>query len=561
MINELSLIRGQGPSNDGKNETNTTRSLAPPKQSNVANYLNRYAEDEDPVEDDSGDALSGGDAPSGGTNVANYLNRYAEDEDPVEDDSGDARDGELQALDNLPPWELLQREWAPWRTTARPPLNYRQAAQRGVRSTSRLTTTQQDAFQAALDTYIDQMDNSVDWDTLNVRYSTTDIVDYVHKNIPLLTEAREKIETTLGEYLELWRIKQQHHLQRYATDNPNDYDPKLFDLVFTTKRSDTSIGNHLQTYWSGPYTIVELQGSSMVKVIHGILLEGVGGVEAGQDRTTAIVPLIYGASESFSLKNVVHASALQETILNYYRRSQRAYLDSDGTLRTMKLTTPSQPNDATLAARARDQTALRHARHSTTTSAPSDENADEDSMNGAVGSGTPTQPSEEGQLEAAEDCQEADSSDSRTSWATPPAADDIDGPLDEAAGLPEAGHGEVSITKLQDHFGVSRRPIFGMFMDSIPTMGSVVASTTAPHIGLAKVVDDAVGDDYIKLQALDVVEEDGIITTPELSNIDPYNVDYHSTIYVRPTTSTWTRTRGKQLRELLTSLITLLTEA
>ncbi|EEQ99063.1 hypothetical protein Pmar_PMAR019708 [Perkinsus marinus ATCC 50983] len=163
-----------------------------------------------------------------------------------------------------------------------------------------------------------ELDNSIDWDTLNMQYSTTDIVDFVHQNVPLLTDAREKMETTLSEYLELWRIKQQDHLQRYASENSNNYEPKLFDLIFTTKRTDAAIGNHLRTHWSGPYTVVQLQGSSMVKAIQGILLEGIGGVEAGEDRTSAKVPQIYGASESYSLKNVVHACALQAAITNYY---------------------------------------------------------------------------------------------------------------------------------------------------------------------------------------------------------------------------------------------------
>ncbi|KAF4678448.1 hypothetical protein FOZ60_016573, partial [Perkinsus olseni] len=261
-----------------------------------------------------------------------------------------------------------------------------------------------------------EMDSSIDWDTLNLRYSTTDIVDFVHKNVPLLTDAKEDMKTTLGEYLELWRIKQQHHLQRYASDHPNDYEPKLFDLVFVTKRADTSIGNHLQTHWSGPYTIVQLQGSSMVKAIQGILLEGIGGVEAGEDDTTAVVPLIYGASESFSLKNVTHAAALQEVVLNYYQGSQRAYLDSDGTLRTMKLTTTSQPDDALRVARARDATALQHMRQPSPSALRSGDETSRDSATEAVASEPSAQLQAEEELH---DRQEEGQPDSPTIWATP----------------------------------------------------------------------------------------------------------------------------------------------
>lgn len=362
------------------------------------------------------------------------------------------------------------------------------------------------------------------------------------------------MKTTLGEYLELWRIKQQHHLQRYATESPNDYEPKLFDLIFTAKKTDSSIGNHLRSCWSGPYTIVQLQGSSMVKAIHGILLEGIGGVEADEDRTTAKIPRIYGASESYSLKNVVHASALQSVIINYYHQSQRAYIDSDGTLRTMRLTTPSQPDDAMRVARARDQTALRHMR--TTSTSPLQE--------GDASDGQPTTPDvstpcvDEGLSGVENDDYEHSSRSSRTSWLTPPNHAATRGDSVVLSEPPETNYDEVSIDRLRNHCGISGRPLFGKFMDTIPTVQSVVISTTAPHIGLARVIDDSIGGDYIKLQALSMVEKDGIITTPEIEEIDPFNVDYHSVVYVRPTASTWTRTRGKQLRELLTDIASFL---
>ncbi|KAF4721991.1 hypothetical protein FOZ63_009852, partial [Perkinsus olseni] len=340
---------------------------------------------------------------------------------------------------------------------------------------------------------------------------------------------------------------------RYASDHPNDYEPKLFDLVFVTKRADTSIGNHLQTHWSGPYTIVQLQGSSMVKAIQGILLEGIGGVEAGEDETTAVVPLIYGASESFSLKNVTHAAALQEVVLNYYQRSQRAYLDSDGTLRTMKLTTTSQPDDALRVARARDATALQHMRQPSPSALRSGDETSRDSATEAVASESSAQLQAEEELH---DRQEEGQPDSPTIWATPsPGA--TDGQSQQGDELSTTSHPAVS-TKLRDYFGSSRRPLFGKFMEVIPSLGSVVISTTSPHIGLASVIDDAVGDDYIRLQALDVVVENGMVTTPQLTSIDDYVALYDTVIYVRPSASTWTRTRGRQLQELMTKIQELL---
>ncbi|EER03064.1 hypothetical protein Pmar_PMAR001809 [Perkinsus marinus ATCC 50983] len=145
-INVQPLIRGQGPSNNERNETKAATDFgkhSPPPKLDVLDYIQ-------------------------GTGDQVDYNR--EDEDPVEDDSGDLLDDELRILDNLPPWEVLQRDWsldetaplgrvivrALWKTEARPPMNYRQAAQRGARSTSRLTTTQREAFETTLNTYVDR---------------------------------------------------------------------------------------------------------------------------------------------------------------------------------------------------------------------------------------------------------------------------------------------------------------------------------------------------------------------------------------------------------------------
>ncbi|KAF4694593.1 hypothetical protein FOZ62_028990, partial [Perkinsus olseni] len=148
-INDRSLIRGQGPCNHGRNRTSTIsvhqittaeiKGSLPPK--------NGYG-----VSDTTSYGLSD-------TTVANY----------DDDDSGDEED-QLCDEDNLPPWEALRREWAydettplgrpvvraSWKDSSRPPMNYRQAAARGARSTKRLTTAQVEAFQQALKTYLDR---------------------------------------------------------------------------------------------------------------------------------------------------------------------------------------------------------------------------------------------------------------------------------------------------------------------------------------------------------------------------------------------------------------------
>ncbi|KAF4648116.1 hypothetical protein FOL47_003712, partial [Perkinsus chesapeaki] len=275
-----------------------------------------------------------------------------------------------------------------------------------------------------------EMDSSVDWDTLNMRFVSTNVVDFIQENVPLLTEVREKAESTLGEYLELWRIKQQQHLGRYAQDHPNNYEPRFLELIYVTKRSDTAIGNHLRSHWHGPYTVVRLQGSSMVKAVHGILLEGIGGVETDSERTTVVYPPAYGASESFALKNVTHADALQEAVLHYYRRSQRAYLDSDGTLRCMKLTTPLQPDDSIRVAQARDRTALQHMRvpcTTTSTSTPTDITPSRNNSS-FTSNDTPADPPEERLTTHGSTPSPTD-----TTWATPAQGSLVDSPQEAEA--------------------------------------------------------------------------------------------------------------------------------
>ncbi|KAF4648172.1 hypothetical protein FOZ61_003075, partial [Perkinsus olseni] len=252
-------------------------------------------------------------------------------------------------------------------------------------------------------------------------------------------------------------------------------------------------------------------GSSMVKAIHGVLLEGLGGVEADENRTTAIVPLSYGASESFSLKNVVHARALQEAVSNYYQKSQRAYLDSDGTLRTMKLTTPSQPDDSRRVSMARDRTALQHAYLPMPAHLRSEDHGGEETTE-ALPPLSP-RPAHDG-LEAEQE-QEGPSSSSTAfnsplAWATPTPGDTSEEQLQvEGTSPPEqmaeedSSFDEVDITsKLRERLGDSTRPMFGKFTTSCPPVGSLVVSTKAPHIGLAKVVDDVISDSHIQLQAL-----------------------------------------------------------
>ncbi|KAF4651014.1 hypothetical protein FOL47_000712 [Perkinsus chesapeaki] len=166
-INDDSLIRGQGPCNHGRNDTKDTTTLGygvtncsgPPN-----NCVTTVANGDDA---NSGDYTTLG---YGVTNCSgppnNCVTTVANGDDA---NSGDYLDYTSEE-DNLPPWQVLQREWtfdentplgraivhAPWKDSTRPPMNYRQAAARGARCTTRLSSTQLDAFHQALDSYINK---------------------------------------------------------------------------------------------------------------------------------------------------------------------------------------------------------------------------------------------------------------------------------------------------------------------------------------------------------------------------------------------------------------------
>ncbi|KAF4646641.1 hypothetical protein FOL47_005871, partial [Perkinsus chesapeaki] len=81
-----------------------------------------------------------------------------------------ALDVDTDFNDNLPPWEVLIREWiednttplgracvrVPWINNERPPYNFKNAANRGAASVRRLSPDQRQAFEMALKAYIDR---------------------------------------------------------------------------------------------------------------------------------------------------------------------------------------------------------------------------------------------------------------------------------------------------------------------------------------------------------------------------------------------------------------------
>ncbi|KAF4718515.1 hypothetical protein FOZ62_004867, partial [Perkinsus olseni] len=79
-------------------------------------------------------------------------------------------DADVLSDDNLPPWEVLIRQWiqddstplgrasvrVPWLNDERPPFNFKNAAERGAASVRRLTPDQRQSFEAALQAYVER---------------------------------------------------------------------------------------------------------------------------------------------------------------------------------------------------------------------------------------------------------------------------------------------------------------------------------------------------------------------------------------------------------------------
>ncbi|KAF4739780.1 hypothetical protein FOZ62_025379, partial [Perkinsus olseni] len=106
--------------------------------------------------------------------------------------------------------------------------------------------------------------DSVDWDSLKLKYIDTDVVEFVRENLPVLESARENTAISLAEYMDCWRLKQEANFERMAIDGQRDYSPKLYDVVFLSKSPDVRIGHHFDVIWLGPYTISSLKGTATV---------------------------------------------------------------------------------------------------------------------------------------------------------------------------------------------------------------------------------------------------------------------------------------------------------
>ncbi|EER14810.1 hypothetical protein Pmar_PMAR014360 [Perkinsus marinus ATCC 50983] len=334
------------------------------------------------------------------------------------------------------------------------------------------------------------LDGEVNWEVLKLKYLDTDLVQFVQDNIPVLEGARDQARVTLSEYLELWRMKQSKYLERLNQDKDRRYTPALFDVVFMSKGSDLVIGNHLDTRWYGPGTVTSLKGSALVGVTPGIVIPGLGGVAADAQGSAAEVPEVYGVEESFPLRNLKHAGALQKLIYDHLLKGKRVYCEADGTLKWFEYSEEQRRLDGERVRQLRTRAAGKKERE-----------------------GSP----EEG-------CD-----------------------LERSIDIPK-----VKDEGLRKELGVSEVFKLGHFMTVHPPKGSFVVSTAIPYVGLAQVLGEKESsEDCIKLQPMTVVHRDhGLVVAP-VRDKGVFTTTLDKLVYVKPEGSMWTRRRCEDLEELL----------
>ncbi|KAF4647710.1 hypothetical protein FOL46_003888, partial [Perkinsus olseni] len=195
----------------------------------------------------------------------------------------------------------------------------------------------------------------VDWESLRLKHTDVDIIKTLREAIPMADAVKQRTSSTLNDYVDYWRLKQERLLERYAREREGSYIPKIYDVVFTTKAGDVQLGGHLEASWSGPSTVTKLRGSAVVEVTPGIILPGTGGVNSNDDMTEVHVPVGYGEPQTYPLKNVYYASGLHDVIYKYYTKGTRVFVDSDGTIKSMGI---DLNNDLELMRRQRYDTAM-----------------------------------------------------------------------------------------------------------------------------------------------------------------------------------------------------------
>ncbi|KAF4678090.1 hypothetical protein FOL47_005369 [Perkinsus chesapeaki] len=443
------------------------------------------------------------------------------------------------------------------------------------------------------------MNDFIDWDSLKLKFTDTDAVEALRETIPNVEALRKEVKVTLNDYMDYWRLKQERLLERYALQRESTYEPKLYDIVFTTKTGDVKVGKHLDSTWKGPSTIVKIRGSGIVDAVPSIVLPGVGGVKKKDDLNELEVPLCYGQAETFALRNVHHTPALQNIIYNYLEKGTRVYSDVDGSVRSMDV---DIDNDGKLLREAKALTAYNKTNWPPTDTRDDDveseqefrllrrkkprsiENTHTDAKDADIFSGNNSGSDGNGVVNDTHD--EVQGRDLSSTFANDDVAHTLDNeddelPVEDVDGLdvPDdamdqrseeedvlAVNHELShynVDKLRQVLGSSKRHVFGKFVTSPPPVGTLVITVNDVYHGLARILDYVKEDNDMekaKLQPMTVCQEGVLVKTSDYHGCGLISSSVDDLIYVRPTANSLTRGRGKELTDLLTKVEQLLSQ-
>ncbi|KAF4696039.1 hypothetical protein FOZ60_002271 [Perkinsus olseni] len=360
--------------------------------------------------------------------------------------------------------------------------------------------------------------STIDYDKLDSRYLNAEYLPFARGLLPVLSDYQERMRSSVEEYVEAWRQKQADLRERYIKETPQCDQLAAFDLVYMLNAPDVDIGNHLISKWRGPYTVVSMAGSSMAKLIFGVVLPSdYGGSLRLSDDGKSIEnwPLPDKLVQA-ATRNLVPANSLKKLIYEHYRRGIRVYQDIRGDFSTMEASNDGSDQSRILRERTRQLCSQRS----------SDESTPERS--------SPSTP----------EC-DAGPSSSSSSSATDP--------------VPEGQRSndlELTTTTTTARFG-SR-------LTDYPQNGWLVASTSRVYVGLAVVSNDTVTSNstvycgketkLVHIQPITL----GLLGDLSISpDVDSVIVQQEELVYVAPSTRNLTRsllTRTQNLLERLCKL-------
>ncbi|KAF4653769.1 hypothetical protein FOL47_010294 [Perkinsus chesapeaki] len=179
--------------------------------------------------------------------------------------------------------------------------------------------------------------STIRFDKLDSRYINAEYLPFARGLLPVLADYQERMRSSVEEYVEAWRQKQADLRERYIKETPQCDCLRAFDLVYLLNAPDVDIGNHLSTKWRGPYTVVSMAGSSMARLVYGVVLPtDYGGIlEVSDDKKSISNWPLPDKLLQAATRNLIPAKSLQSLIYDHYRRGIRVYQDIHGDFATM----------------------------------------------------------------------------------------------------------------------------------------------------------------------------------------------------------------------------------